>query len=240
MKHCSNCNAENADYARFCTSCGHEFDISRTPDSITGSAAPTAYTFRKPVEPTVPPVVTPTIRPIGDEEPLSILIENDTPFNRQTLKDFYGRLKTSGIFILISASIMLLSGILLSILFNGDSYLYFVCAGIFAFLGVFFIIYQNKLIKNTKMVDESTHILFRFDENGFCAMTFNGTTQTEYSRITYDKITNVRDYKQYLLFRFGAVVLILNKQTFTVGSEMELKALLSRKCPKKSLRFSKK
>lgn len=232
MKNCPQCNAGNADDARFCTTCGRPF----------GSAAPSAPfapapqpVGSQPVEPH-PVGSQTTATPTEPPQPLPVLIENRSPMTKQTLRDIY-QLKKLAVWLIVLGVLLFLFWILQIKLSDSKSPFLLIFGIIVAAFGIFLFFYEKKFLNSNKMFTDNACQVCLFDERGFRTISFEGNMQTGDSYLTYDKITSVYRQKEYIFIRLGAIILILNRSCFTYGTEYDLKNLLLAKCPPKVVRL---
>lgn len=162
------------------------------------------------------------------ESALPVLIENDTPFTKQTLKNFYKNNKISAIVCLIASVFILICGIL-ELIWERDPF-FFIIACVFLICSFSLFWAYNKLTKDSRF-SENTHQLYRFDERGMAAIFYEGTQKTGDIYIPYDKFTKVKKQKNFIVVFFGNSAYIIDTGTFTKGTEYDLKQLLLSKCP---------
>ena len=140
MKTCPRCRSEYLDDALFCAECGASLvatpTASATPAATLSDAVPSsaplaaslAETTALPATPSAllseapfisaeQPAAAPSQAIYGNPPELPILIENNTPFTKQTLKDFYKNLK------ILSFLSFIFAAISLSIYFFGPPFL---------------------------------------------------------------------------------------------------------------------
>lgn len=260
MKACPRCRSEYPDDALFCAECGASLaetpTASATPAATLSEAAPSSA----PLDETPAPAETPSAllseAPfISAEQPASaaspqaiygnppalpILIENNTPFTKQTLKDFYKNLKILGIVCLILGVWCVIAYFLFRHLTNQNDFV-FLWVGLAAILcGILYLFLSSAYVTKNKLVTDSTYEIYQCDEQQIHCYSFDRTQKIAESHIGYEKISHASQNKKYILLRVGAVVELVNRATFTIGTEEEFKDLLRAKCGPKIARFPKK
>ena len=102
MKTCPRCRSEYPDDALFCAECGSP--LAETPAP---AETPSALLSEPPfISAEQPASAAPPQAIYGNPPALPILIENNTPFTKQTLKDFYKNLKILSFLSFIFAAIL--------------------------------------------------------------------------------------------------------------------------------------
>ena len=174
MKTCPRCRSEYPDDALFCAECGASLaetpTASATPAATLSEAAPSSA----PLDETPAPAETPSallseppFLPVeqpasaapsqaiyGNPPALPILIENNTPFTKQTLKDFYKNLK------ILSFLSFIFAAISFSVYYFGPPFLRTTVilgmASIFVVCGILFVFLWNAYVKRNTLITDST------------------------------------------------------------------------------------
>lgn len=198
MKRCEKCGGENEDFANYCKHCGATFAERGAEEA-------------KPQERAV----------------LSSIVENDTPFNTQALKKFYKTLFICAIVVLVCGAFTLACGLIVFLLDaeKTDVSLFVMGAACLA-LGIALLFLYKKSTTDNKTITESTHQLYRFREDGVVAETYEGETKTAEQSVRYEQISRVKCAKTLIYIYFGNLVWLMNRDTYVLGSEWELKSLL--------------
>lgn len=175
MKTCPRCRSEYPDDALFCAECGASLaetpTASATPAATLSEAAPSSA----PLDETPAPAETPSallseppFLPVeqpasaapsqaiyGNPPALPILIENNTPFTKQTLKDFYKNLK------ILSFLSFIFAAISFSVYYFGPPFLRTTVilgmASIFVVCGILFVFFVERLCQK-KYFDYRFHL----------------------------------------------------------------------------------
>lgn len=212
MKICSHCGHQNEEEARYCLACG---------ESLQDNEIVAAADAREEVESLLSPSVP--------------AIENDTPFNQETLKSFYKNVLICGIICLICGLFIILVALIET--WRNQFPVWFLFSGIvFSVLGGFYIYLFNKTTKQNKTVTETSRQLYIFKDNGIQAIFSDNGEKLGESFIHYEKISKVTKRNHFLLFWFGNTVYLVDCNTFTKGSKEEAIALLKEKCPPKTIK----
>ena len=182
MKTCPRCRSEYPDDALFCAECGASLaetpTASATPAATLSEAAPSSA----PLDETPAPAETPSallseppFLPVeqpasaapsqaiyGNPPALPILIENNTPFTKQTLKDFYKNLK------ILSFLSFIFAAISFSVYYFGPPFLRTTVilgmASIFVVCGILFVFLWNAYVKRNTLITDSTYVVYQCDE----------------------------------------------------------------------------
>ena len=264
MKTCPRCRSEYLDDALFCAECGASLvatpTASATPAATLSDAVPSsaplaaslAETTALPATPSAllseapfisaeQPAAAPSQAIYGNPPELPILIENNTPFTKQTLKDFYKNLK------ILSFLSFIFAAISLSIYFFGPPFLRMTVilgmASIFVVCGILFIFFCNAYVKRNTLITDSTYVVYQCDERYIHCYNFDGAKKESETHIEYEKISQACQNKKYIMIHIGAgvrIIRLINRATFTIGTEEEFKDLLRAKCGPKIARFPKK
>ena len=198
MKRCEKCGGENEDFANYCKYCGAAFSERSAEET-------------KPQE----------------RATLSSIVENDTPFNTQALKKFYKALFVCAIVVLVCGAFALACGLIIFLLDaeKTDVSLFVMGAACLA-LGIVLLFLYKKSTTGNKTITENTHQLYRFREDGVVAETYEGETKTSEQSVRYEQISRVKCAKTLIYIYFGNLVWLMNRDTYVLGSEWELKSLL--------------
>lgn len=261
MKTCPRCRSEYPDDALFCAECGASLaetpTASATPAATLSEAAPSSA----PLDETPAPAETPSallseppFLPVeqpasaapsqaiyGNPPALPILIENNTPFTKQTLKDFYKNLK------ILSFLSFIFAAISFSVYYFGPPFLRTTVilgmASIFVVCGILFVFLWNAYVKRNTLITDSTYVVYQCDERYIHCYNFDGAKKESETHIEYEKISQACQNKKYIMIHIGAgvrIIRLINRATFTIGTEEEFKDLLRAKCGPKIARFPKK
>ena len=166
-----------------------------------------------------------------------IIAENDTPMNKQTLKQLYKRLKILGIIFMIFGAACLGLYMLESLTQSGEDD-YFLLAGcVILGCGVALIWLQNVYVNKNKFITENTRVVYRFYENNFYSYTFDGDKKKEAADLSYSNIAKVKQIGEFIYLFLGANALVLNVKNFTVGTREILIAHLKKQCGEKAVKI---
>lgn len=260
MKTCPRCRSEYPDDALFCAECGASLaetpTASATPAATLSEAAPSSAPLDEtPVPAETPsvllseapfisaeqPAAAPSQAIYGNPPALPILIENNTPFTKQTLKDFYKNLK------ILSFLSFIFAAISFSIYYFGPPFLRTTVilgmASIFVVCGILFVFLWNAYVKRNTLITDSTYVVYQCDERCIHCYNFDGAKKESETHIEYEKISQACQNKKYIMIHIGAgvrIIRLINRTTFTIGTEEEFKDLLRAKCGPKIARFPKK
>lgn len=165
----------------------------------------------------------------------SFAVENVTRITPQLFLKFYKWMKTLGIVFCILGALALVLYIVSFFTYDeygnpapDDSALLAACVLIAC--GVMLIIVRAVYTKNAK-ITENTRQIVRFGERAVHIFDFEGDRPFSQAHILYERITRVRQTKEFLILYLGNVAYIMDRGGFTAGSEAELKNLLTYKCP---------
>jgi hypothetical protein len=213
MKTCPNCNYSNTDDAKFCVGCGtllpEEQKQSDTDDLFKEIAPET-------------------------------ILDNDTPFNQEALKKFFANIKIGAFVLFGCGALMILIGILDVLLPTEDGSVAtpFICGGAMIVLGVFYLFLYRRSTTSNKLVTDTSRQRYLFYEDGIKAVFSDKGISSAESNITYAQISKVTRRKDFLLIWFGTTVWLIDRNSFTKGSEEQFKYLLLRKCGEKIVRLN--
>lgn len=254
MKACPKCGTESSDEAKFCIVCGTELGsaalskepqaksdeteneppVSETKDELTAETK-----TERPSEPLPSTATVPEHPPAA--EPLPVLVENRMPFTKQTLRDYFKPLKTAGIVLTVVGAIILLLGLVALFPRSADRESardICVCGLILAVCGIVYLfLYSNVYIKKNKIVTDTTHLIYQLDDMRLHQYSFDGEEKIDETHVSYEKITAVRRNKRFYILRIGGGIILMERGTFTYGSEDQFEALIRAKCPPKTVRF---
>lgn len=254
MKTCPRCRSEYPDDALFCAECGAPLvatpTTSATPAATLSEAAPSSAPLDEtpsvllseaPFISAEQPAAAPSQAIYGNPPALPILIENNTPFTKQTLKDFYKNLK------ILSFLSFIFAAISFSIYYFGPPFLRTTVilgmASIFVVCGILFVFLWSAYVKRNTLITDSTYVVYQCDERCIHCYNFDGAKKESETHIEYEKISQACQNKKYIMIHIGAgvrIIRLINRATFTIGTEEEFKDLLRAKCGPKIARFPKK
>lgn len=169
------------------------------------------------------------------------LAENDSPMTKETMKDLYKKSKRFGIFAVIGGLLFILLYLAEKRFadpedeFFGKVFLF--CGIVIALCGFTLIFMEFFFVKQNSLLTENTHNVYRMYENEIHLLGFEGAQQRDESHVAYEKITKVRKNGRYYYLYLGALVWIVDKDCFTVGSEEVFREILRSKCVPKAIRF---
>ena len=209
MKICSNCQKHNVDDAVFCRYCG-----SKIEDEITASSEQQST----------------------DNQTASLVAENTTPMNKSVLKQLYKRTKFLGWLCLGLGIFLFVLAVLGIIVETGDqSYLLFigivdtVCGAVLLYL-------EHASVAKNKVVTDDMYIVYKFFDQDFCVLTFDGSVKKEETHLSYKNVNKVRKIDNYIFLYLGANALVVNLNTFLVGTKEDFVAHLKTRCENVKIR----
>lgn len=207
MKVCPNCGHRNEEESGYCLQCGEALP---EPDVIATAEA------RAEAEPFL-------------DTPVPAL-ENDSPFNKQTLRHYYGYTKIAG-FLMLAAALLFLAFSTVDAVINkeADPILFFLGAFIALGGGVYLWLYHQRTALN-KTVTDTSRQLYLFKEDGLQTIFSDEGKKLSEILLSYDKITKVTAQKEHILLWFGNTVFLVERNSFTRGTEEDVVALLREKC----------
>lgn len=206
MKTCPHCERVNEDDAKFCDSCGARLE---TKPEQTAMKAPSS-------EPT---------KAANTGE--SVLIENDTRFNKKQLSQFFRPTLVFAIAFFVLGVALILESIFLS---DGD-FIIMIAGALFIVGGACFAFTYHKSVNNP-MFEEGKHQLYQFREDGLYARYFDGDKEISTGLVPYAFFTKILRGKDLLLLYYqqNRLVYLVNTHGFTKGDEAELRRLLKQRC----------
>ena len=116
-------------------------------------------------------------------------------------------------------------------------------ASIFVVCGILFVFLWNAYVKRNTLITDSTYVVYQCDERCIHCYNFDGAKKESETHIEYEKISQACQNKKYIMIHIGAgvrIIRLINRATFTIGTEEEFKDLLRAKCGPKIARFPKK
>ena len=177
---------------------------------------------------------------LPEQKENTLIVENDTPMNKATLKQIYRNNKFLSFCDLVCGAIILLSAIIQLILGEEDGFFYLFLGVIFTTAGVFLYLTYNTCVNKNKVATENTHVVFRFFDDEFFALTFDGDEKKEESHLSYNKISKVKKVGKFYFLFLGASALVLNPENFTLGDKEKFISLLKEKCDKNTVKIKLK
>ncbi len=235
MKECPTCHAFNDDDAKFCTACGVYF--SRAAEEVQPAApaagdgeAQTEMRVTAPQEPPMPANGSDAVHAESAADNAAAtapLVRNDTPMTPATMKEFYSPIRLAGFIILAcGALLILLEVLLMAFAPNAADMLFLWCVIVFAacggvYLGLYYGVYTRG-----KLFTDSTRALYICDERGITQYMHDANGKTGEQFIGYAQIDKVTSRKHFLVVRFGAAAWIVDRRTFTLGTEADFLTLL--------------
>lgn len=167
----------------------------------------------------------------------NLLIENETPMTKATVKEYVKPIKTLGI-------LMLSLGVLLGVLNRFGvimEELFFICAA-FSFLGMFvglvLCLLAWKHVKNPTFKDGVKNV-YSFYENGIIIRGFD-ETQKSVGEIAFEEITKITDSGCFYIINIGQIAYLVDDRKFTVGDAVQFRKLLQEKCNLKMIKLREK
>lgn len=204
MKICSNCQNQNVNDAVYCRYCGH--NLTESADNLSEQGQPKT------------------------DAPVTLIAENDTPMNKNVLKFLFRRTKFLGWLCLGLGLFLLILAVVGIVLEAGDQkYLLFISI-IDIVCGVVLIYLENVSVKKNKVVTDDMHVLYKFYQDSFCVLTFDGNVKKEESNLTYKNVSKVRKVDNYIYLYLGTNALVVNLNNFTVGTKEDFVIHLRKNC----------
>ncbi len=167
----------------------------------------------------------------------ALLIENETPMTKATIKEYIKPFKGIGV-------LMLSLGILIGVLNKFGlimEELFFVSAT-FSVLGIFvgivFCLLARKHVKNPAFKDGVKNV-YSFYENGIIVRGFD-EVQKSVGEISYQQITKIADSGNFYIITVGQIAYLLDDRVFTIGDGAQLCKLLQEKCNPKIIKLREK
>ena len=203
MKICSNCQKQNVADANFCRYCGHNLEEDCT---TTSNLQPT------------------------DSQPDSLIAENTTPMNKNVLKQLYRRTKFLG-WLCLSLGIFLFILAVLGIILETSDQSFLLFVGIVdTVCGAVLLYLERASVAKNKVVTDDMHIVYKFYDQDFCALTFDGSIKKEETHLSYKNVSKVRKVDNYIFLYLGANALVINLNTFSVGTKEDFVVHLKARC----------
>ncbi len=219
MKECPACHAFNHDEAKFCAVCG----VSLVPlEELPPPPAPASKEENAPDGAPMPAAN-------AESAPPAVLVRNDSPMTPATMKEFYKLILISGFVLLVCGALLILLAVFLMSLDEdeGVDLLVFIYCGIIIAVcgGVYIGLYYGPYTHN-KLFSDTTHALYICDDRGLVQYMYDENGKTGEQFIGYAQISKVTGRKNFLVIRFSMVAWIVDRRTFTMGTEADFLNLL--------------
>lgn len=210
MKECPACHAKNEEKANFCTACGATFLRTQLEENKDNKkdflsekrelAAPSATD--------VPNIC------------------NDSPMTPAVLKEFYLPIKVTGIIVAALGAALLIAFLLFFVITEENLFLLLIWGILFLLGGgIYLWLYYGYYTRN-KFFYEGKRALYECDENGLRQFPYDAYGRTGEYFIPFEQITKIKARKNLLVVFMGKEVLLLQRDSFTEGTENDFLTLL--------------
>ena len=224
MQECPACHTFNRDEAKFCAFCGARLVCPETQDPH--SATDNILCGQAEKEQNHAPM--PAFDGKDMQADLSVpAIQNETPLTPATLREFYAPTRIAGFILLIGGAVIVLLQILLTASGSEKSDILLLYFGIvFLACGAAYIgLYYGVFIRS-KLFTDTTHALYTCNDEGMIQYMYDTDKKTGEQFVAYAQITKVTARKNFLVVRFGVTAWLVDRRTFTQGTEADFLALL--------------
>ncbi|MBQ7923977.1 MAG: hypothetical protein IJ329_01570 [Clostridia bacterium] len=171
------------------------------------------------------------------------IVQNVTPFSKETLNKYFKDSKRATLILIICGSILLIIGILGKIFLSSEDFLDSLFYNVLIFGGIFSILMSvicflgiRNSMKNP-MLGQDTRNVLTFYENEFVCQEFSGEKQNSEHTLNYTQIVKVTKQKDIYVLRVGNLILLLAQEKFTIGTEEKFCKLLKEKCNKNTVKI---